>query len=260
MENVTDALKMAGAMLIFVGAITITIIVFSKARDASTEIMAQADRNKTFYNLDNINLTSEREVGVDTIISNIYSYYQTQNTLLFYTGSLDSGGNLISITPMSLYVSEAFPNTLAKSSLVIEHTSNIFGLDINDEAIREEQWVNGETRRKQFVDLLLNRDNDTVEWMRNNRSDPKSIFNSSIDRAISFNYLFDGESSFLDLKDEARFIERVGEYNRDLETSDAGDKTDEGDVVGQFNGLVIDSSVIRFQETDETFMLKISSY
>ena len=269
MENVTDALKMAGAMLIFVGAITITIFVFSKAREASTEIMAQYDRNKTFYNLDNINFTSEREVGVDAVISNLYSYYQTQNTIVFYTGKVDSTGRLIdgsnegevnTVNKMSLYQTKASENTLKKSSLVIAESQNVFGLDINDEAIREEQWVNGEERRKQFVDLLINHDNGTLGWMERNSTDPRSIFNTSRPRSILFNYDGVTSDSFVNIgKRNAKFIERIGEYNRDLETSDDIDettgnveRTDEGDIVGEFDGLVVDSSVIKFKETDET--------
>lgn len=272
MENVTDALKMAAAMMIFVGAITVTIFVFSKAREASTEIMAQYDRNKTFYNLDSINFTSEREVGVDAIISNLYSYYQTQNTIVFYRGKVDlTTGRLIdgskdgesSLKELPLYRTNASDNTLQKSSLKSKDDEHIiFGLDINDEAIRDEQWTGGEERRKQFIDLLLNNDNETIQWMGRNYNDPRSNFTTSASRIINFEYSRYTGGSFIEIgKNNARFIERIGEYNRDLETSDKVDNTtntntksytDSGEIVGEFNGLVVDSSIIRFQETDET--------
>ena len=240
MENVSDALKMAFAMLIFTTALTITIMVFTKARQASTGIMSQKEKSRTYYNLDGTNIMSEKEVGIDAVISNLYSYYQTQDTIVFFKGELDSDGNLKdnTIKKMPIYITKAPENTLNKSSLRIPD-KQIFGLDINDESIRQEQWVNGETRSKQFVDFLINKKNI-----------PDDYFNSSVRRGIEFVYSLNGKSILEAIN--AKFIERIGEYNRDLETSDSTNETDDGTNIGQFNGLSVDSSITRFQETNET--------
>lgn len=61
MENVTDALKMAASILIFVGALSLTIFSFSKARIASASVMQRSADNLNYY--DNIKYTNQRIVG-----------------------------------------------------------------------------------------------------------------------------------------------------------------------------------------------------
>ena len=85
MENASEALKMAGAMLIFVMALTITIISFTAARQASDSIVSTYGQLTTFYDYELYqNTGSYREVNSDEIVANLYSYYQTNNTILFY--------------------------------------------------------------------------------------------------------------------------------------------------------------------------------
>ena len=90
MENASEALKMAGAMLIFVMALSITIVSFSAARRASDSIVSTYGELTTFYDYELYqNTGSYREVKSDEIVANLYSYYQSNNTILFYY--LDSG-------------------------------------------------------------------------------------------------------------------------------------------------------------------------
>ena len=85
MENASEALKMAGAMLIFVMALSITIVSFSAARRASDSIVSTYGQLTTFYDYELYqNTGSYREVKSDEIVANLYSYYQSNNTILFY--------------------------------------------------------------------------------------------------------------------------------------------------------------------------------
>lgn len=242
MENASEALKMATAVLIFAGALTITIFAFTKAREASTNIMAQSEKNRTYYNVENPQ--SDRVVGIDAVISNMYSYYQTQNTIVFFTGKLDPLTNKLdqtSIEKMAIYESNVKDEEkLNSSSLRIINSRNICGLDIKDENIREEPWTGSVDRTKQFIDYLIN----------------KTFITDDFFRDLQWKYNLGGKS-FID-SNGAKFVERIGEYNTDLETeeligADNNKKyTDQGDVEGQFSNLAVESSIIRFEGTDET--------
>ena len=68
MENVADALKMAGSVLLFVIGLTIAILAFSQAREAIDSVLRYSDREaftmqdeevrKRFYYLSNENDTN----------------------------------------------------------------------------------------------------------------------------------------------------------------------------------------------------------
>ena len=80
MENATDALKMAASLLIFVVALSISINAFSRARQTSQIILDYSDREYDYTYVEenkdqNGNILTERLVGIETIIPNIYKAY-----------------------------------------------------------------------------------------------------------------------------------------------------------------------------------------
>ena len=88
MENASDALKMAAGILVFVAALSLTMLAFSRAKEASSTVMSAREDTKTYYEYvsDEKKYSSYREVGVDSIIPMMYSYYNNFYTLLFYVG------------------------------------------------------------------------------------------------------------------------------------------------------------------------------
>ena len=79
MENVTEALKMAFGVMVFVIAITLTFSMVSQARQTSDIIFQIEDDSKYFQEgLEGVTYLSagqtEREVGWDTVVSTIYRY------------------------------------------------------------------------------------------------------------------------------------------------------------------------------------------
>lgn len=85
MENAADALKMAGAVLIFVLAISIIILAFSQARAASDTILNYRDR-ETMYVESNYYYSSEqseRTVSLETIIPTIFRAYLENYKIVF---------------------------------------------------------------------------------------------------------------------------------------------------------------------------------
>ena len=55
-ENASDALKMAGAVLLFVMALSVAIFAFTKARTSSEKAMEKLDGTFLFYDTENIYL------------------------------------------------------------------------------------------------------------------------------------------------------------------------------------------------------------
>ncbi|MCI8641569.1 MAG: hypothetical protein HFJ59_06875 [Clostridia bacterium] len=87
MENAAEALKMAGAVLIFVLAISIIIFAFGQVRETSDTILNYKDR-ETEYISDEENhyyqtIDRERVVGLETVIPSIFRAYLEQYKIVF---------------------------------------------------------------------------------------------------------------------------------------------------------------------------------
>ena len=88
-ENIADALKMAGSVLLFVMGLSIAILAFSQARESMDIVLSYSDRESLsierdprFYYLSNDNDTS-RYVGKETIIPAIYRAYKENYNIVF---------------------------------------------------------------------------------------------------------------------------------------------------------------------------------
>lgn len=82
MENATDALHMAAAVLIFVVALTISINAFSEARMTATTILDRQDREYSYTYVED-NGTTERIVGLESIVPSIYKAYKENYKIVF---------------------------------------------------------------------------------------------------------------------------------------------------------------------------------
>ena len=85
MENAADALKMAGAVLLFVLALSIIILAFGQARESADTIIDYKDR-ETFY-IDSEYYysgdTSERIVNLETVIPSVFRAYLENYKIVF---------------------------------------------------------------------------------------------------------------------------------------------------------------------------------
>lgn len=85
MENAADALKMAGSVLMFVIALSVSIVAFGQARQTSDVILDYKDRETEYidgnyyYNSNQ----SERTVNLETIIPSIYRVYRENYKIVF---------------------------------------------------------------------------------------------------------------------------------------------------------------------------------
>ena len=88
-ENIADALKMAGSVLLFVMGLSIAILAFSQARESIDIILSYSDRESLsiendswFYYLSNTQDTN-RYVGKETIIPTMYRAYKENFKIVF---------------------------------------------------------------------------------------------------------------------------------------------------------------------------------
>ena len=82
MENAADALQMAAAVLIFVLALTIAINSFGQVRQISQLIIGYNDREYDYTYVED-NGTTERIVGLESIIPSIYKAYRENYKIVF---------------------------------------------------------------------------------------------------------------------------------------------------------------------------------
>lgn len=88
MENAAEALKMAGAVLLFLIAISVSIISFGNVREAADTILEYKDRETAYIDGEyyySQSTENEREVGLETILPTLSRVY-TENYKVIFEG------------------------------------------------------------------------------------------------------------------------------------------------------------------------------
>lgn len=246
MENATEALKMAFAVIVLVAALSLAIYSFSNVRETSAQITNNDDVKQYYQQLTlsetgegSANALSSRIVGVETIIPTLYRYYKENYTILFYRGIgyNSNNGSFESITPMALYFTETSPTYLESSTIAIadangNNTREIFGFDIQDEQVRREPWSATQNSSYNFIRAFVNGlMTENYYTSRTSTYDSSSRNKNFFGRdqngpyyQVHFNFNESTNFSGLIGKDY-RFVERYGEYNYEnvLNTSDEGE-------------------------------------
>lgn len=91
MENAAEALKMAGAVLLFLIAISVSIISFGNVREAADTILEYKDRETAYIDGEyyySQSTENEREVGLETILPTLSRVY-TENYKVVFEGLTD---------------------------------------------------------------------------------------------------------------------------------------------------------------------------
>ena len=130
MENAVDALKMAGAVLLFVLAISVAIVSFGQAREAADTILDYKDRETVYIdgNLYYKTTGTERTVGLETIIPTIYRAY-IENYKIVFEGLNEP-----------IYTLKLSGNTkIAKYTIDLETKTTTDGIQINNVALADDE-------------------------------------------------------------------------------------------------------------------------
>ena len=83
MENAADALKMAGAVLLFVLAISIAIFYFGQVRQTADVILNQKDKEAKYVYYETEAGKYERNVNLETIVPSIFRSYLENYKIVF---------------------------------------------------------------------------------------------------------------------------------------------------------------------------------
>lgn len=130
MENAVDALKMAGAVLLFVLAISVAIVSFGQAREAADTILDYKDRETVYIdgNLYYQATETERTVGLETIIPTIYRAY-IENYKIVFEGLNEP-----------IYTLKLSGDTkIAKYTIDLETKTTTDGIQINNVALANDE-------------------------------------------------------------------------------------------------------------------------
>ena len=130
MENAVDALKMAGAVLLFVLAISVAIVSFGQAREAADTILDYKDRETVYIdgNLYYQATETERTVGLETIIPTIYRAY-IENYKIVFQGLNEP-----------IYTLKLSGDTkIAKYTIDLETKTTTDGIQINNVALANDE-------------------------------------------------------------------------------------------------------------------------
>ncbi len=251
MENATEALKMGFAVLVLVVALSLTIYSFTRVRETSAQITAEADVRQYYQQLTlnetegSTNAQANRIVGVETVIPTLYRYYKENYTILFYkgTGYNEANGTFEQITPMPLYYTETSAEYLNGSTLTTNESDvrAIFGFDIQDEQVRREPWSANQDSSysfiRAFVNGLFTNNYYTSRTSTNNPSKGNNFGEDSNGPYYQIQFYFNGNDRKSDglLGKDYQFIERYGEYNFENVSNIASD--DDGNLVQDYNIL-----------------------
>lgn len=179
MENATDALYMAAAVLLFVMAITIGITSFTSAKQTADAILYRKDETM-YYEYTDVSTRAEqnRIVGLETIIPTLYKYYKENYTVVFkeayydtkegvftnseYLKIFDYKGSMKS-WPLSYenlikhkYIKKGENINSVNAWNNFVNSKKIFSFDLDEEILRREPWTGSHERMKENLDAFIN--------------------------------------------------------------------------------------------------------
>ena len=152
MENISDALKMAGAALLFVIALTVTIMLFSQARETAQIVLYSKDNTNYYQKLSPTEIGVTRVVGIETVIPTLYRYRQEG----FAIRICDSSGNELQVFD---YAIESMINGYDGSqiSVVSEENKKIYekyNTPGKDVYMAGAPWVTGDTNSSKLLERI----------------------------------------------------------------------------------------------------------
>ncbi|MCI8273231.1 MAG: hypothetical protein HFJ55_04010 [Clostridia bacterium] len=145
MENVTEALKMAFGVMMFVIALTLGISSFSMARDAVDSIITMKDKKQEYTYIRSTDDT--KIVGVETIIPTMYKAYKENFSIEFYK---EDG------SPLYLYT-YTHPNNAGKT--------DVYYIDLKKELLPDA------TEAIEHLDILLDKKSNASKYKEQFRSE-----------------------------------------------------------------------------------------
>lgn len=181
MENATEAIYMAFAVLVFAIALTLSMTMFSRARATSDAILYNSDetnfleyKDSTQYS--NAGRNRNRIVGLETVIPTLYRYYKENYTVLFREANINDYDEAVANKTVQasdyryllLYRSdteednwpkiEGTPDTQysGKYYNASGDLKEVYSFDLDEETKRNEPWTSSVKEIKKNLDAFIN--------------------------------------------------------------------------------------------------------
>lgn len=159
MENAVEALKMAGFMLLFIIALSITMITLTQAKTTADSLVKNQNRQQSYQYIEvtgDLSKSLSRTVTLADIIPTLYRYAQEDYAVQFYTSSG---------SPLYIYESGQIKNGVPVKKNDLDLDTEHW---IENGETRYEDWRGNTTKIKQHVDdvveyLLANYKNSNFE-------------------------------------------------------------------------------------------------
>lgn len=253
MENITEALQMAGAVLLFVIALSVGMYVTNQSRMASDAMLYATDKyefidyTEDYENEAQIRAAQKRKVGIETIIPTLYKYATEKYTIVFKDGTRsgykpETGEFASEPVYMQIYYttnsnydktwrenragtrkSYINPYVVGWSSPNIDRTYETLGdtatqiciFDEGDESTRQEIFRGSQAERKKFLDVLIY--GGTYFNPQYHGSDSITSKDpthiTSDPLVVGTDIIVEPDESLLNKFSNAVFLEEIGEYN-----------------------------------------------
>lgn len=215
MESAVEALKLGAAVLVFVMALSITILTFSQARETSEMVLQSSDNQRYYESIETG--TENRIVGFETVIPTIYKYDKERYKVTFKEGTYDANTDTVTITgPLAIYKTQSNKSLWNKNYVNDydgETTSTsgtelrICSFDIIEETQRNEPWVGNTTEIKNHLDAIFS--GSEYELPQFNAGTGHTI--NYYGNPLAVNYLNNSDS---------KFVEQIGRITTTEETVD----------------------------------------
>lgn len=197
MENAVDALKIGFAVLVFAMALSLTMYMFSNARQTADLVLHSSDMSSYMEYIEPEEGSENRIVGLETIIPTLYKYYKENYTVIFRNAS-DSYLSLYETKTNTDLWSAGFTNRYYGGK-----NTKVCSFDVNEETRRHEPWTGSETENKRMLDIFIQGGNYTY-------TDSRGV------QTINF-----GEGLYK--YKNRKFTESLGEYVYNADNSEATD-------------------------------------
>ncbi len=201
MENAAEALKIAFAILMFVAALSLSISSFTSAKTAIDNIITMRDKTQKYMYVTPAK-SSNRTVGIETVIPTMYKAYQENFRVVF----MQKDGEELKELPI-YYYTDIHNSKVYDSEKGEYRTVNYVDL--------ENERLAGKTEAIKHLDILL-------EARKGNNKNDNKYYEQFMEDKISGLYEY--------LKDK-KFEEVLGEYyQEDLEAAQKGTVSDALDI------------------------------
>ena len=209
MENAVDAIKIAFAVMIFVMALSVSMVTLTQVK-ATSDVVLYAEDETNFYEYQGATgkAAENRIVGLETSVSTLYKYYKENYTVVFKRGNYDmTTGNFsnwdylpVYSTPSNQRLWRSSYSTLLDKKYGTTPKASIFSFDLDEETLRYEPWTGSNDKIKNNLDCFLT---------------GKTYYNPNNNEAyINYGSAANlGTNGFIGKYANKKFVETIAEYS-----------------------------------------------